>query len=399
MASELQQLVENLGRRFDRSVAIDDRNVRLLAYTSHRAEVDDARIASVMQRGVSADLIEHVHRSGALTADGMFIVPASPKLGMNIERIGFPIRYRGDLLGFLWLLSSEGEVTNEQENAAKESADSAAQILQREHLLGQLSRGRTRELMRDLLSDETNVRVDAAEKLIDEELVVTGHVVVIVARPEGTPLSEGDRLALASCLERTRRSLPPRSAIQLERPDHAILLVVVSELRGEIEAVAQKLQRDISAELDRPSEHCPVGVGQESATLSDARRSYLEAKRAAKVAGIVRVLGPTVRYASLGVYGLLAELPTDRLRESLHPGLKRLLQAEDDGESLVRTLDVFLENAGNVQATATEMCVHRATVYYRLKRIEQLAEVDLSKGDDRLSLHFSLKVARLIGLR
>jgi len=352
-----------------------------------------------MQRGVSADLIEHVHRSGALTADAMFIVPASPKLGMNIERIGFPIRYRGDLLGFLWLLSSEGEVTNEQENAAKESADSAAQILQREHLLGQLSRGRTRELMRDLLSDEANVRVDAAEKLIDEELVVTGHVVVIVARPEGTPLSEGDRLALASCLERTRRSLPPRSAIQLERPDHAILLVVVSELRGEIEAVAQKLQRDISAELDRPSEHCPVGVGQESATLSDARRSYLEAKRAAKVAGIVRVLGPTVRYASLGVYGLLAELPTDRLRESLHPGLKRLLQAEDDGESLVRTLDVFLENAGNVQATATEMCVHRATVYYRLKRIEQLAEVDLSKGDDRLSLHFSLKVARLIGLR
>jgi DNA-binding PucR family transcriptional regulator len=41
--------------------------------------------------------------------------------------------------------------------------------------------------------------------------------------------------------------------------------------------------------------------------------------------------------------------------------------------------------------------VHRATIYHRLRRIEELTGFDLSDGERRLVLHLGIKAARLLG--
>jgi DNA-binding PucR family transcriptional regulator len=64
----------------------------------------------------------------------------------------------------------------------------------------------------------------------------------------------------------------------------------------------------------------------------------------------------------------------------------------------VATLEVFLDLAGNVKATADALNVHRATLYYRLDRIEQVTGADLDRGEDRLTLHLGIKMARVAGL-
>jgi hypothetical protein len=382
-------------------VAIDDRNVRLIAYNSQTAAVDDVRVASIMQRAVSKDLVRYIHDAGALAATDMFTVPPRPDLGLEIERIGLPVRYQGALLGFLWLLASDGPVDDLQLEAARQTADKAAQALHHEHLLGELSRGRKRELLRDLLSPEPRLCREASDHLLEEELLSTGPVTVIVVKvthDNDQPLDEKERLAVAASLERARQPLPHRTAIQLQRPDHGILAVVRSGSRHETYAAAERLHHEVCAETSRPAGDWQVGVGEERKGLPDARFSYMEAKRAAEVASVVRTLGSVARYSRLGVYGLLAELPRNQLSLSIHPGLRRLLQ-EDADDVLVRTLEAFLDSAGNVQQAAARLCVHRATVYYRLDRIEQVADVKLSSGDDRFALHLGLKVAHLIGLR
>lgn len=64
-------------------------------------------------------------------------------------------------------------------------------------------------------------------------------------------------------------------------------------------------------------------------------------------------------------------------------------------QTLARTLETYLDLAGNAQATAKALRLHRATLYYRLQRIEELARADLKDGNDRLMLHLGLKLARL----
>ncbi|KUJ67365.1 hypothetical protein ACZ90_28720 [Streptomyces albus subsp. albus] len=59
MVSELQRLVDSFGARLGRSIAVDDARLKLLAYNAHTGDVDDARIESVMHRGVSTALVAH----------------------------------------------------------------------------------------------------------------------------------------------------------------------------------------------------------------------------------------------------------------------------------------------------------------------------------------------------
>ncbi|MFF3667047.1 PucR family transcriptional regulator [Microtetraspora malaysiensis] len=400
MALELQRLVDSLGARLGRSVAIDDPNIRLLAHNSHTGDFDNARLESIMRRSVSPELVGHIHSGGALTARDLFTVPSRPDLGLDVARVGMPIRYDETLLGFLWLLLSDGPVTDEQAAAVRQGAESAAHTLHRDFLLGEISRGRERELVRDLVSADAELRDEAARWLIEEELVVAGPIRVLVAalaHAPGEPLGEQDRLALTVGLEHARHRLPPRRALHLERPDHGIL-VVVQEVpsRAEIDDLAAAIQVRIAKESGK---ECWIGVGERCPGLPAAHESYGEARRAADVARIVRVLGPVVWSSELGVYGLLAELPAERLGHNLHPGVRRLLDHDGGKGALAGTLEAFLDNGGDVRRTAAELCVHRASLYYRLRKAEEVARVDLASGDDRLALHLGFKVARLIGLR
>jgi len=84
-------------------------------------------------------------------------------------------------------------------------------------------------------------------------------------------------------------------------------------------------------------------------------------------------------------------------RELLHPGLPKLFDLQSK-ESLVATLEAYLDNGCDTKLTAEALFLHRASLYYRLQRIEQLTGTSLKSGADRLALHSSLKLARLLGL-
>ena len=63
------------------------------------------------------------------------------------------------------------------------------------------------------------------------------------------------------------------------------------------------------------------------------------------------------------------------------------------------TLEVYLDHACDAKLSAEALFLHRASLYYRLQRIEQIAGVNLKSGADRLALHIGLKLARLLGMR
>jgi sugar diacid utilization regulator len=404
MPSQLQRLADSLGGRLSRSVAIDDRSLRLLAYNSYAGTVDELRVKSIMRRESPRGLAEYVHKLTSPAEDVPFKVPQRPEFGLTIERIGMPVRHASVLMGFIWLLASDGPLTHDQTDELMRAAERAAHILQRDHLFDELRKDRVREYMRDLLSDDPRRHGEAAEQLIEDEFLVAGPVtalVVAIPHAPDQPLSDKDRLALAIGLDHGCGRTPPQSAVHLERVDHGVVVAVHSAILAdrEIDDLATALQKCVCRATGYPPEQCYVGIGEHRSRLGQAHGSYNEARRAAEVARATRTLGTIVRYSHLSVYGLLAELPSGRLRQGLHPGLLRLLEHDGDDGALADTLEAFLEFAGDVKRTAERMNLHRASVHYRLHRIEDITHLDLSNGDDRFAMHLGLKVARLVEIR
>ncbi|MEV7113031.1 PucR family transcriptional regulator [Streptomyces anulatus] len=402
MVSELQRLVDAFGARLGRSIAVDDARLKLLAYNAHTGDVDDARIESVMHRGVSTALVAHVSEQGAAQASDVFTLPPCPWIGITMERVGIPIRYDDALLGYVWLIGSDGPVGDRDVELLREAAAQAALVLHRGHLGVDVARSHARELVRDLIAPDQALRTEAGVALVEEEHAVAGPVAVLVAMvggEEGEPLAEERRLALELAVDRCRRRLPPSRGLALTRPDHALLLTIWPGARSQViernaAELAEVLREKLDAELGLGPAACWVGVGGPRPRLTEALSSYEEARRAAEVARITGTLGHVVAHKQLGVYALLGKLTPDQLAEGIHPGLRPLL-ANPAHRGLVETLRVYLDHAGDAQRAATALHLHRSTLYKRLHRVEQLTGLRLDVGDDRLAAHLGLKTAEL----
>ena len=107
---------------------------------------------------------------------------------------------------------------------------------------------------------------------------------------------------------------------------------------------------------------------------------------------------PVAGWDTIGPYRVLAEIPPNALAgDVLHPGLPRLFELQSN-DSLVATLECYLDHACDTKSTAEALFLHRASLYYRLQRIEELTGASLKSGSDRLALHLGLKLAWQLGV-
>jgi len=70
-------------------------------------------------------------------------------------------------------------------------------------------------------------------------------------------------------------------------------------------------------------------------------------------------------------------------------------QDEENGTDYFNSLKVYLRNSMNAVQTAKDLFIHRGTMNYRLKRIEELTDLDLTDPDIRLYLEISFKILEM----
>lgn len=398
MLSELQAIADALSQRLGRSVALDDPSLRLLVHTPHQGgEVDQVRRDAILHKETLGEARRHLLGQAIAQAPGPVRVSGSAELSM-LPRICAPVRHEGELLGYLWMLDDERGLDADALQAVDDAAGAAGAVMYQERLRSDIRRGRERELLRDLLTDDATVRRHAADALREEGLLLPGAAVLalVVQVPlERLPTdgSPGLEHALASAL----RSVPRRVCSHLTRADHGVLLLArgrgglddaaVEELAGAV--------REQCLHVLGPDADAAVGVGEPVKDVGEAVTSYWQARRAIDVARVVPSVGPVAWWSRLGVYGLLVELGMDALpAASLPSSLRRLFEVDRNGV-LAETLEVYLDNAGDPSAAVEALSIHRTTLYYRLGRVTELTGMDLRDGGERLAVHLGLKVARL----
>jgi len=64
----------------------------------------------------------------------------------------------------------------------------------------------------------------------------------------------------------------------------------------------------------------------------------------------------------------------------------------------IETARTWLALAGSTSAAAQQLHIHRNTVRYRLKRLEELTGRDLAEPVGAAELHVALECARILGL-
>ncbi|MFE4820360.1 PucR family transcriptional regulator [Streptomyces sp. NPDC056704] len=394
-----QELVDEISALLGVPATLENRDFELIAFGAYDSEgeldasaLDPVRTRSILTRRSTAAVRTWFEGFGITRATAPVHIPPTPEAGVYRGRICLPVRHRGVVLGYVWLLEDDPGPSEAQLSAAMEVAARIGDLLADE---AQAGADLTREL-RAVLTAERGWQRDMAVAELRTALGPRGdglHAVVCVAPwpsadPDDAPSVRTVPGATALCTVpwgATGQSLALlvrlRSADVLT-PARTAATRFVREADGERgggQGTAKGAGTTVAA-----------GVAGARVGLAELGAAWQEASAAARAVLAEPRLGPVAEWASIGPFRLLTALPPEAAHD---PAVRTLLSPAH--RELARTAEVFLDCAGQAGRTAAELGIHRQTLYYRLSRVEQLTGLDLDDGEDRLLLHMALKGARL----
>lgn len=393
---DLGALANTLARILGRAVTIEDATFRVLA-SAQEGGVDAARQRSVAHGRTTPEVAERLLAQGIydrlLAEMGPVQVDPLPELGMTMARIVAPIIVAHEIYGYIWIIAGNRPFTALDELAVGHGATVAALILFKEQAVSEAEEARRDDLLAQLLQGAplSPARTEEARQLgyrLDQPhqvLLIQGRV-----RSGGSLHTLSGEVA-AWLAQRSERPL-------LAWRDRHLLLLLESASGTQGQVLGETLAGALVAALDHPACRLLVGVGRPHGPAPDAvRRSFEEAQEALRVAHALGRKSGTISFANLGLLHWLHHLPAVVAEENAYLQHVRALAAYDaeHQSDLLPSLRAYLDQGGSLVDGATVLYIHRNTLLHRLKRIEELLDLDLRDPFTRLNLHVAVTYYRL----
>ncbi|WP_329053586.1 helix-turn-helix domain-containing protein [Streptomyces violaceus] len=442
---DYEELVDEISELLGAPATLENRDFELITFGAYDSEgdldpsaLDPVRTRSILTRRSTAAVRAWFEGFGITRATGPVRIPPTPEAGVNRGRICLPVRHRGVVHGYVWLLDDDPGPSERQLSAAMQVTIRIGALLADEAQHGaDLSRElravltAERDWQRDMAIAELRTalgsRADGPHTVIcvapwpsadpdDAPSVRTmpgatalctlpwgasAQCVALLVRLRSTDVLTPATTAAARLLERAGGSAPGgadagASGGTAPRGTGGVSAGASGGSSGRTSHEPAGTTRGASAGSGQAGTltHGPAGSAAGLATprsgLAELGTAWWEASAAARAALAEARLGPVAQWASIGPFRLLTALPPDVARD---PAVHALLFPAH--RELARTAEIYLDCAGQAARAAAELGIHRQTLYYRLSRIEKLTGLDLDDGEDRLLLHMALKGARL----
>jgi len=357
---------------------------------------------AIVQDATGRELARHPAKGGpgaaamrALSAEvaarraSAALSPFEPQHDSLAERalaVPVPGRRGGAPLAWLAVVSQREPLDEFERLTARQGAMVVGLELMRERVVHETER----RLAGDLLAETLSGRLDPEElrgRL--RPFGIGAEAAVLVFDLEDAPAGEP-----ALELELADAGIPALVATSAAagRP---LLCAVIDARAGDPVEVAATLRSALATTQGHvraaASRRTPVG---------SLRRAFHEARCALEATSLADGDAPEVAsHQDLGAFTLLLSLQDEDALRLYSDGLLEPIEHTEGeyGGELLRSLEAYIEHNGNWERAARELYCHRHTLRYRIRKIEELTDRDLSRATDRIELWLALRARELVG--
>ncbi|MCD7036224.1 PucR family transcriptional regulator [Metabacillus sp. GX 13764] len=378
-------------------ITIEDVNHRLLAYSTHDDCTDQARISTIIGRRVPEKVINSLWKDGTIPklmeTDEPVRVSHIDEVGLG-NRIAISIWKNKEVIGFIWALEIHKTLDQDDLQLLKKAAQAVKNKMVNLQVRKIKKEERNQELLWKLLTGHLTMQKQISESF--EQIQVKEPALFSIALfrfPE--KISDTAERQINYLLQTTQQIQIPLSTIDYDK------LLVLVDLKEELPLASLKeFSGAVIRQLDErfSIKNVSAAIGGIYSNLALAGKSYREALSALRIKQrLPEETAGLIHFSELGIYQYLDVLREKRQEEG-YVNWQLLMLKEYDLEhrtNLVETLEVFLDSDSSVHTAAKALNVHVNTLNYRLKRIAEIAEINLKNQNEKLTIYLDLKLEKL----
>jgi PucR C-terminal helix-turn-helix domain len=382
---DLTSLADTLADLLGGPVIIEDDRFHVLSYSSFTGEVDRGRDMAILGRQVPTEWFNHLERVGALntllTSD--HVVDLSDGPWQARRRILTAVHASGHLIGILWVAEGARPLPDDVADRMREATRIAApRLLQyRESLFAE--RSERARLLQAVLHGGT-ISLPLQEEL--DLVPAASHVVLGLRMTASTSPNSPRHRRLVDAADLHLRAYHWRAATTSVGGTTYCLIAVSSRQRLEhVRQLADSLVRTLSRIVDSPLHIAISDPSPRLSTVAELRSQVDDVL--GLLDGSAANQGRAMGYAD-AVAGLVLDQAAAAAKQPSGHRFAKLdnLRAYDrrHGSDYTVTLAAYLNAFGDINAAATALGIHRTTMRYRLRRITELALIDIDDPSERL---------------
>lgn len=389
---ELFSLANAVSAMVGGPTTIEDPQSRVLAYSSLDEEIDEPRRQTILGRRVPEAWIKRLQTAGVFRElwSSQDVVRVD-KFEEVRPRLAMAVRAGSEILGSIWVAEGATPLGKEAEQALREAAQIAALHLVRYRVGEDLERRIRGDLLRSVLEGRGPLKALADRLGLDPG----GQFAVI-----GFEITVGDDLSLALKRERVLSLVSVYCEAYRRRAAQVAIGQTIYALlplggRDSLEGV-MRLANDAARNAERSlSLQLRVGIGALVASLGDVPRSRAEVDLVLRVLSMDAKRRTVAHIDDVRAQALLLQLRdlADE-RPQLRIGRLATLLEHDrkHGTEYVATVRAYLESFGDVPTAAGAIGVHPNTFRYRVRRLSEIADIDLGDPDQRFAVELQLRL-------
>ncbi len=303
--------------------------------------------------------------------------------------IGFPLKAGDKLYGHCIVLCPSQEISIEQTKMLEQMSWIFLLAL-REKLQNDLARERfLDEIIYDILYNNYDSKIALYEKARHLHWDIDGSYVIIVIE------ADPDKIHTLKRAAPLQFNLSPPIYTVINEKVVAILSITNIASKQIEEAINSFTTELLSSLVINHIKDVYIGISSTAKALTDLHQCFQEAKIALEL-GKAFGLGKVNYFEKMGFLKFIFTAPAQELQEFKERVLGKIIAHDLELETdLLDTLKVYIEQQGQIANTAKTLFIHENTLRYRLKKIEQLINLDLSRIEHLVNIYIALRILTL----
>lgn len=183
--------------------------------------------------------------------------------------------------------------------------------------------------------------------------------------------------------------------------EDGVIIVLELSQREPLKNVVKRIMSSVQKSMGTLLNGNTISAGVSSIFYEPERiKSCIrESRKAFQVLRGCKVCHSARYYEEIGIYRFFFEFNNDaELKDFVMESLGALIRYDEENNSdYISTLEIYLDENCNIGETAEKMFVHRNTIKYRITRVEEILDIDLTNVNTQFNLRFAYKVRKYLG--
>lgn len=329
----------------------------------------------------------------------------------EVNKLIMPIVAGNKTYGYIIVWEIEDKLEAFDTLTIENSSTIGALIIMKKLSIMEVEKRHKIEFIEDLLSSDPNLQKSAVERGQIFGLEFGKDNIVMVVNLDDfrntykkTPNNEEFIQQYKNNIRRIIKNsaeILDQQIIMGDKSDSIIILLAVEPMTEakKVKEATLLLGKKIveKAKNTLPDISISIGIGRYYPKMEELYKSYQDAKKSITLGRLFNQES-IIHFDDLGIYRLLyyENLQPELIRfynETLRPLVE--YDRKKDTE-LVKTLEAYFENNGNLKKISKQLFTHYNTILYRIQRIEEICNLKLQNSQERLNLEIALKIMCII---